>query len=238
MAFDHRRILHDGVERARAKLEYTTLGAAFCRAEFTVAELRRVYEIVWGRALDPRNFHRKVTGAERFLVATGRPPRRATAGAPPALPARRRRRCCTRLCSGLGAACGGYGRPRPRWPGCGRCRARRGGHECPTQTPRFRTDPRPVPAYKPGKPPSSADGRSDLQAVVQRVARTTRCPRWSRSSPRPRARSTGIPTTVRASSPRRSPAVSACPQAHIALGCGSVAWSSSCSTRSATPAPR
>lgn len=71
-AFDHRRILRDGVERARAKLEYTSLGAAFCPPEFTVAELRRVYEIVWGRRLDPRNFHRKVTKAKGFLVSTGR----------------------------------------------------------------------------------------------------------------------------------------------------------------------
>ncbi|NUR87659.1 MAG: NUDIX hydrolase, partial [Nonomuraea sp.] len=51
MAFDHRRILLDGIERARAKLEYTPLGAAFCPPEFTVADLRRVYEIVWGRSL-------------------------------------------------------------------------------------------------------------------------------------------------------------------------------------------
>jgi 8-oxo-dGTP diphosphatase len=71
MAFDHERILQDGVERARSKLEYTALAAAFCRDEFTVAELRRVYEIVWGTPLDPRNFHRKVTGSERFLVETG-----------------------------------------------------------------------------------------------------------------------------------------------------------------------
>ena len=71
LAFDHLRILQDGVERARAKLEYTSLAAAFCRDTFTVAELRRVYEIVWGTPLDPRNFHRKVTGAERFLVETG-----------------------------------------------------------------------------------------------------------------------------------------------------------------------
>lgn len=70
-AFDHRRILCDGMERARAKLEYTSLAAAFCPPEFTVAELRRVYEIVWGTGLDPRNFHRKVTGADRFLIPTG-----------------------------------------------------------------------------------------------------------------------------------------------------------------------
>lgn len=71
LAFDHRRILADGVERARAKLEYTPLATTFCAPEFTVAELRRVYEIVWGTTLDSRNFHRKVTGADGFLRPTG-----------------------------------------------------------------------------------------------------------------------------------------------------------------------
>lgn len=71
LAFDHGEILADGVERARAKLEYTPLATMFCPPEFTVAELRRVYEIVWDTTLDSRNFHRKVTGADGFLVSTG-----------------------------------------------------------------------------------------------------------------------------------------------------------------------
>ncbi|MBB2902480.1 8-oxo-dGTP diphosphatase [Kineococcus radiotolerans] len=71
LAFDHDRLLADAVERARAKLEYTPLATAFCAEEFTVAELRRVYEAVWGTPLDPRNFHRKVTGASGFLEPTG-----------------------------------------------------------------------------------------------------------------------------------------------------------------------
>ena len=71
LAFDHREILGDGVERARAKLEYTSLAAAFGAAEFTVNELRQVYEAVWGTALDPRNFHRKVTGTPGFVEPTG-----------------------------------------------------------------------------------------------------------------------------------------------------------------------
>ena len=72
LAFDHADILRDGVERARAKLEYTPLAAAFCPAEFTVAQLRAVYEAVWARELDPRNFHRKVTGTRGFVEPTGR----------------------------------------------------------------------------------------------------------------------------------------------------------------------
>jgi 8-oxo-dGTP diphosphatase len=71
LAFDHAQILSDGVERARSKIEYSSLATAFCPPEFTVGELRRVYEAVWGVALDPRNFHRKVTGTPGFLVPTG-----------------------------------------------------------------------------------------------------------------------------------------------------------------------
>jgi 8-oxo-dGTP diphosphatase len=71
IAFDHDQILADGVERARAKLEYSNLALAFVGPEFTIAELRRVYETVWGRALDAGNFHRKVTGASGLVRPTG-----------------------------------------------------------------------------------------------------------------------------------------------------------------------
>lgn len=72
LAFDHRHILRDGVERARAKLEYSPLATSFCDDEFTIADLRHVYEVVWGTELDPRNFHRKVSSTDGFLIPTGR----------------------------------------------------------------------------------------------------------------------------------------------------------------------
>ena len=71
VAFDHKKIIADAVERTRSKLEYTTLAAAFCGPEFTMTDLREVYEIVWGEELDPRNFHRKIIGVEDFLIPTG-----------------------------------------------------------------------------------------------------------------------------------------------------------------------
>jgi 8-oxo-dGTP diphosphatase len=72
LAFDHGEILANGVERARSKLEYTPLATALCPPEFTISELRRVYEVVWGGPLDPRNFHRKATKTDGFLLPTDR----------------------------------------------------------------------------------------------------------------------------------------------------------------------
>lgn len=71
LAFDHGEILDVGVERARAKLEYTTLATAFCRPAFSMLELRRVYECVWNTKLDPANFNRKVSKSEGFVEPTG-----------------------------------------------------------------------------------------------------------------------------------------------------------------------
>jgi 8-oxo-dGTP diphosphatase len=88
LAFDHKRIVADGVERARRKLESSALATAFCGPTFTISELQQVYEAVWGIALDPRNFYRKIQGTRGFVVpadnatraGAGRPARLFRAG--------------------------------------------------------------------------------------------------------------------------------------------------------------
>ncbi|ASU81091.1 NUDIX hydrolase [Actinopolyspora erythraea] len=81
LAFDHLRIVTDGIERARSKLEHSALATAFCQETFTIAELQQVYEAVWGVRLDPRNFYRKVQKVPGFIEPAGQR-RRATKGRP------------------------------------------------------------------------------------------------------------------------------------------------------------
>lgn len=77
LAFDHERILEDAIERARAKLEYAPVASAFVDEPFTLADLRRIYEAVWGVSLDAPNFRRKVLSTPDFVSPVGEttPPR-------------------------------------------------------------------------------------------------------------------------------------------------------------------
>lgn len=85
LAFDHAEILAAGVERARAKLEYTTLATSLAGPEFTLGELQHVYEATWGCSLERANFRRKVLATQGFVAKTRRRRVGEAGGAPAAV---------------------------------------------------------------------------------------------------------------------------------------------------------
>jgi 8-oxo-dGTP diphosphatase len=76
LAFDHDTILRDAVEAARERLlnaDPPLLAAGFTGGrEFSLSQLRAVYEAVLGHELDPGNFQRKVKATQRLVEPTGR----------------------------------------------------------------------------------------------------------------------------------------------------------------------
>jgi 8-oxo-dGTP diphosphatase len=84
LAFDHARIVRDAVERVRVDLELTGVATAFVGPTFTLAELRAVYEAVWGVQLDSANFRRSVVAEDGWVIPTGRRARPGGAGGKPA----------------------------------------------------------------------------------------------------------------------------------------------------------
>jgi 8-oxo-dGTP diphosphatase len=84
LAFDHERIVRDAVERVRHELEVSGLATAFVGPTFTLAELRAVYEAVWGVQLDAANFRRRVVADPRWVIPTGERTQPGPSGGRPA----------------------------------------------------------------------------------------------------------------------------------------------------------
>ena len=70
LAFDHARILRAGIERLRAKVEYTSLPAYLLPEPFTLPQLQRTYEVVLGRPVDKSGFRTRMLAAG-FLAEVG-----------------------------------------------------------------------------------------------------------------------------------------------------------------------
>ena len=70
MAFDHRAVVAAALGHLRARLEQADLATALVEEPFTLGELRRAYEAVWGTALEPANFRRKVLATPGMVVQT------------------------------------------------------------------------------------------------------------------------------------------------------------------------
>ncbi|MDH5280824.1 MAG: NUDIX hydrolase [Thermoleophilia bacterium] len=84
LAFDHLQIVRDAVERVRVELEVSGIATAFVGTTFTMAELRAVYEAIWGVQLDAANFRRSVVAEDGWVIPTGRRARPGSTGGKPA----------------------------------------------------------------------------------------------------------------------------------------------------------
>ena len=84
LAFDHLQIARDAVDRVRVELEVAGIATAFVGTTFTLAELRAVYEAIWGVELDAANFRRSVVADSEWVIPTGRRAQPGVAGGRPA----------------------------------------------------------------------------------------------------------------------------------------------------------
>ena len=71
LAFDHNEIVEYALYRLQNKVEYSRIAHSFLGDEFTLAQLREVYEAILGRPLDPANFRRQIA-ASKSIIDTGR----------------------------------------------------------------------------------------------------------------------------------------------------------------------
>ncbi|MCR2784430.1 MULTISPECIES: NUDIX hydrolase [unclassified Microbacterium] len=81
LAFDHSQIVEYALWRLRNKVGYSRIAHGLLPEEFTLAELREVYEAILERRLDPANFRRQVENSatliptEQFRTGSHRPAR-------------------------------------------------------------------------------------------------------------------------------------------------------------------
>ncbi|HVF84928.1 MAG TPA: NUDIX domain-containing protein [Abditibacteriaceae bacterium] len=76
LAFDHTEIMKTGLERLKSKLEYSNIAYGLLPARFRLSDLQKVYEIISGRAIDKRNFRKKmlslnIVEATKYVDASG-----------------------------------------------------------------------------------------------------------------------------------------------------------------------
>ena len=65
LEFDHETMLIDAIQRVRDLVLTTPIATSFCAPEFTLTELREVYEVLWHRAYD-----KEISNDERQKFAT------------------------------------------------------------------------------------------------------------------------------------------------------------------------
>ncbi|WP_438352551.1 NUDIX hydrolase [Microbacterium sp. CJ88] len=71
LAFDHNHIVEYALWRLRNKVGYSRIAHGLLADEFTIAELREVYESILDRRLDPANFRRQAEASDSLIRTDG-----------------------------------------------------------------------------------------------------------------------------------------------------------------------
>ena len=71
LAFDNAGVLEHAIRRLRNKLEYTNVAYSLMPPEFRLRDLQAVYESIFGRSFDKRNFRRRMLSQD-IIRPTGR----------------------------------------------------------------------------------------------------------------------------------------------------------------------
>ena len=70
IAFDHLDIINDAKNYLAEKIEKEGVALDFLNSEFTLSELRNVYEELWNTDLHASNFERKINSFRNFVIKT------------------------------------------------------------------------------------------------------------------------------------------------------------------------
>ncbi len=60
LILDHQQMVEDALEKLRRKARYRPIGFELLPEKFTIPQLRVLYEVIYQRALDRRNFRKKI----------------------------------------------------------------------------------------------------------------------------------------------------------------------------------
>lgn len=71
LAFDHEKILKYAIKRLRWKFEYTTAAFSLLPEKFTLSQLQNIYETVFSKKFDKRNFRKKLISLD-LVEKTGK----------------------------------------------------------------------------------------------------------------------------------------------------------------------
>ena len=72
LAFDNHQILRYALWRLQNKVSYADVAFQLLPKNFTLSELREVYEVILDRKLDPTNFRRKVEASGTIIPTSSR----------------------------------------------------------------------------------------------------------------------------------------------------------------------